>query len=240
MNAPEEERYRLLFERSQAGVYRSTLDGQLTDCNDAFLLIFGFGTREEALERRTTSLYADPRDRAHLLDRLLAEGGVVKEEFRVRRQNGSPRWVVARTSLFRDADGSPSYMEGTIIDVDERRRAEEALRASEARLHALLDNMLGGLFMADPRGILELVNPAAEKMFGYTSAELVGKYLGTVLSLPPGVEPGVFLRDVLGSRSGRSRSSRGGARTERSFRSSSRCSGSTLRKAAASPGASWT
>jgi PAS domain S-box-containing protein len=192
-----EERYRLLFERNQAGVYRSTLDGQLTECNDAFLRIFGFDTREEALERRTTSLYVDVHDRARHVDRLLKEGKAANEEFRVRRRDGSPRWVLASTSLFRDADGSPTYMEGTIVDIDDRRLAEEALRASEARIHALLDNMLSGLFMADPQGTLELVNPAVEKMFGYTSAELVGKYLGTVLSLPPGADPHVFLREVL-------------------------------------------
>lgn len=198
-----EERYRLLFERNQAGVYRSTLDGQLLECNDAFMRIFGFDTREEALEKRTTSLYVEPADRARLLDRLLRDGKAANEEFRVMRRDGSPRWVLASTSLFRNADGSPSYMEGTLVDIDDRRRAEEALRASEARIHALLDNMLGGLFMADPRGILELVNPAAEKMFGYTSAELVGKYMGTVLSLPPGTDPHVFLREVLGKSLGK-------------------------------------
>jgi PAS domain S-box-containing protein len=192
-----EERYRLLFERNQAGVYRSTLEGQLLECNDAFLRIFGFDTREEALEKSTTSLYFDPKDRERLLDRLLKEGKAANEEFRVKRRDGSPRWVLASTSLFRDADGSPSYMEGTLVDIDDRRRAAEALRASEARIRALLDNMLSGLFMADSRGILELVNPAAERMFGYTSAELVGKYMGTVLSFPPGADPQAFLREVL-------------------------------------------
>jgi PAS domain S-box-containing protein len=200
-----EERYRLLFERNQAGVYRSTLEGHLLECNDAFMRIFGFGTREEALEKRTTSLYVDPADRTRLLDRLLKDGKAANEEFLVRRRDGSPRWVLASTSLFRNADGSPSYMEGTIVDIDDRRRALEALRASEARIHALLDNMLSGLFMADSRGILELVNPAAEEMFGYTSAELVGKHMGTVLSLPPGTDPDVFLREVLGTSLGKVR-----------------------------------
>ncbi len=79
----------------------------------------------------------------------------------------------------------------------------EALRASELRTRALLDNMLSGLFMADLEGILELVNPAAERMFGYTSEELVGKYLGTVLSLPPGADPRVFLQGVLGKSLGK-------------------------------------
>jgi PAS domain S-box-containing protein len=198
-----EERYRLFFERNQAGVYRSTLDGKLLECNEAFLKLFGLETREEALERPTASFYADERDRARIVDRLLVERKAVNEEILFRRRDGSTRWILASMGLVFGADGSPGMLEGVLVDVDDRRRAEEALRASEARLHALLDNMLGGLFMADPRGILELVNPAAEKMFGYTSAELVGKYLGTVLSLPPGADPDVFLREVLGKSLGK-------------------------------------
>ncbi|MEO8587213.1 MAG: PAS domain S-box protein [Acidobacteriota bacterium] len=192
-----EERYRLLFERSQAGVYRSSIDGHLLDCNDAFLRLFGFGTREEALARRTTSFYADVRDRARIVDRLLVEKKAVSEEILFLRRDGSTRWILANMNLIAGAHGSPGLLEGTLIDVDERRRAVDALRASEIRTRALLDNMLGGLFVADLRGILELVNPAAERMFGYTSAELVGKHLVTVLSLPPAADSRVFIPEVL-------------------------------------------
>ena len=79
----------------------------------------------------------------------------------------------------------------------------EALRASEQRTRAILENMLGGLIMVDPQGLIELVNPAAERMIGYTSAELVGKYMGPLLSLPPGADPHVFLREVLGKSLGK-------------------------------------
>ena len=198
-----EARYRLLFERSQVGVYRSTLDGRLLECNDAFLQMFGFETREEALGRQTTSLYSDERDRARLVNQLLTEGKAVNEEVLLKRRDGSERWVLESTSLFRDADGSPSYMEGTLVDIDERRRAAEALRASEQRTRAILENMLGGLIMVDGKAVIEFVNPAAERMFGYPGAELLGQSLQVLVPVKPGVDVGVFMRQAAGKAMGR-------------------------------------
>jgi PAS domain S-box-containing protein len=198
-----EARYRLLFERSQVGVYRSTLDGRLLECNDAFLQIFGFETREEALGRQTTSLYSDERDRARLVNQLLTEGKAVNEEVLLKQRDRSERWVLESTSLFRDADGSPSYMEGTLVDIDERRRAAEALRASEQRTRAILENMLGGLIMVDGEAVIEFVNPAAERMFGYSGAELLGQSLQVLVPVKPGVDVGVFMRQAAEKAMGR-------------------------------------
>ncbi len=181
-----EARHRQLFERSVAGVYQSTLDGHLLDCNDAFLRIFGFATREEAIAHSTTSLWADHRARAALVDRLLEEGSAAAVEMPLLRKDGSPVWALASLSLIPSGDGTGSHMQGTLLDIGERKTAEEALRSSESGMRALLENMLGGLIVSDPAGIIQSANPAAQGIFGYSNEELFGRHLSTLV--PSGAE----------------------------------------------------
>ena len=65
-----EERYRLLFERNLAGVYRATLDGRLLECNDAVAQILGYPSREEVLAQSVFDLSCDRRERAAAIARL--------------------------------------------------------------------------------------------------------------------------------------------------------------------------
>src|ERR1019366_7645957 len=94
-------------------------------------------------------------------------------------------------------------MEGTLVDIDERRRAAEALRASEQRTRAILENMLGGLIMVDGKAVIEFVNPAAERMFGYSGAELLGQSLQVLVPVKPSVDVGVFMRQAAEKAMGR-------------------------------------
>lgn len=65
-----EERYRQLFERNPGGVYRTTVNGRLLDCNEAFAAIFGYPSRSAILAETAHALYADPADRAVFIARL--------------------------------------------------------------------------------------------------------------------------------------------------------------------------
>ncbi|MGH9199950.1 MAG: PAS domain S-box protein, partial [Vicinamibacterales bacterium] len=65
-----EQRYRMLFNRSLAGVYQSTLDGKLVDCNAAFSTILGYESRESCLSHAAADLWTDLRDRAAFVARL--------------------------------------------------------------------------------------------------------------------------------------------------------------------------
>jgi diguanylate cyclase (GGDEF)-like protein/PAS domain S-box-containing protein len=115
-----EERYRLLFERNLAGVYRSSLAGSIVDCNDALARMFGFRDREELLGQSAFSLYYTIEDRHRLLAQVREHGSLSNVEVRMRRRDGSTVWVSENMTLL---DGG--ILEGTILDITDRKTAQE-------------------------------------------------------------------------------------------------------------------
>lgn len=122
-----EERYRLLFERNLAGVYSVTLEGRILECNEAFSRILGYASREEVMKRNASDLYVDPADRAAALQRLKEEGTLTSFELRLLRNDGGVVWVLQNETLLSAEDGSPSLIEGTLIDITDRKQAEEQI-----------------------------------------------------------------------------------------------------------------
>jgi PAS domain S-box-containing protein len=159
-----EEQYRLLFEKNLAGVYRTALDRRLTDCNEAFVKVFGFASREEILAHPVTDLYFDPREPEAITARLRAEKSVSDLEIRLKRKDGSPVWVLANENLIEGQAGSPPFILGTIVDITRRREAEEALRQSESHLRAIIEAEPECVAKVAPNGDLLQMNPAGLAM----------------------------------------------------------------------------
>jgi len=124
-----EQRYRLLFERNLAGVYRSTLDGRILDCNESYARIFGYDSREELLAHEAWELYFDAADREEFIAQLRQEGALLGREWLLRRTDGSPVWVLENSNLIEGEEGRPTFLQGTLIDITERKRAERLLQA---------------------------------------------------------------------------------------------------------------
>jgi len=128
-----ESRYRLLFERNLAGVYRSTLEGRILDCNEAFARAFGYASVEKALAQQASSLYTEAGGRDAFIARLREKGSITNQEFCLRRKDGSPVWVLENASLLREENDGLDVIEGTVIDITERKRADQAMeQAKEA------------------------------------------------------------------------------------------------------------
>jgi len=126
-----EQRYRLLFERNLAGVFRSTLDGVLLDCNEAFARIYGFASREEVLARPAADLYPVAEFRKELVERVRREKALVNCEEQGRRKDGSSCWILGNYTLVPDSSGKETIIEGTLIDITERKRLEEQFRQAQ-------------------------------------------------------------------------------------------------------------
>jgi PAS domain S-box-containing protein len=128
---------------------------------------------------------ADRQAAADQLSRWLEKRGRENQmEYRIVRPNGEVRWVNNRGVATYDADGRPVRVIGTTIDVTDRRRAEEALRESEVRLRAIVHTAVDAIVTIDESGVIESVNPATERMFGYSRAELLGRNVNVLMPEP--------------------------------------------------------
>ena len=126
-----EERYRLLFERNLAGVVRATIDGRILDCNEAFARILGYTSPEECRALHVVDFVEAPDDTSSLADRLSDAGTVLSYEGSLRTREGSMVAVLWNASLVSEEDRQSPVIEGTVIDISERRRIEEGLRRAQ-------------------------------------------------------------------------------------------------------------
>jgi diguanylate cyclase (GGDEF)-like protein/PAS domain S-box-containing protein len=133
-----ERRYRLLFERNLAGLFRTTLDGRILDCNSAFARILGYPSRDDVLKVSALELYAEPSDRESFLARLAHQRVLVNFELCLKRRDGAAVWVLANETLLEPEAGGEAVMEGSLIDITDRKRAEQQ-RWHQANHDALTD-----------------------------------------------------------------------------------------------------
>jgi PAS domain S-box-containing protein len=131
-----EQRYRLLFQRNMAGVVRTTLDGRVIDCNQSFAQILGYSSPAEVLQHSAQEFYGETGGRDALLARLKEHKAVTFYELCLRRKDGSRVWVLENSNLVESNNGAPPEIEGTLIDITERKRAEEEWRQAKEAAEA--------------------------------------------------------------------------------------------------------
>lgn len=123
-----EQRYRLLFERSLAGIVRTTPDGRIIECNEAFARLLGHACPQDVMALNAADLYFDRRERTEFVARLFQEGSVTGRELRLRRRDGTPVWVLLNDTVVPAQGGDPLVMEATVVDISQIRRAAEEAR----------------------------------------------------------------------------------------------------------------
>ena len=171
--------YQVLFENNLAAVYVSTPEGMLLNCNSAFLRMYGFKSKEEALNHPMMFLYSQAGEREQFLNDLGRQGQVLNYECTQRRHDGTVFWVLERATIVTDDEGE-SFIEGTAIDITERKQNEIALRQSEERFATIFRESpvgcailsLDGTFIDVNDNLLRMLALPAEKVIGKTAVEL--------------------------------------------------------------------
>jgi PAS domain S-box-containing protein len=116
-----------------------------------------------------------PDDRKRLIEEwqsCLASGTPIDTEARIRRFDAVYRWFLIRGNPLRDGSGNILKWYGTCVDIEDRKRAEEALRQSEERARLMVDSIDGQIMTATAKGEVEFVNQQVLDYFGKSLEEL--------------------------------------------------------------------
>ncbi len=133
-----EEKYRTLVSNVQEGVFISTPQGRFLDFNDALLRMTGYETREELMAIDIPSVFFQNIGDRERLKKLLERHGSVNDfEFEMRRKDGDIRTMLESSSAVRDAAGNVTAYQGFLLDITERKRAEQEIRRRNRELMVL-------------------------------------------------------------------------------------------------------
>jgi PAS domain S-box-containing protein len=173
-----EEKYRSIFENVVEGIFLTTPEGRYLSANPMLARIYGYSSAEElmaAVQDISHQVYVDPGRREDFLCAMRERGEVSRFESQVRRKDGSVIWISENARAVRDTAGRLRYFEGTVEDITERKRAEEAMRDTAVLYHSLVDCLPQNIFRKDREGRFTFVNPRFCQTLGRPPEEIRGR-----------------------------------------------------------------
>jgi len=169
-------KYRSMILNLSEGFYSASLDGILIDHNIEFNRILGFDPETNLVGKRLPDVWQNPEDRNNYLERLKRDGIIRNYLIAAKKQNKENIFVEASARIFEDELGNPARIEGSFIEVTERKRAEEALGKSVKFLDSMIEQSPVAAWISDERGNLLRINKACCDLLHITPDEVVGKY----------------------------------------------------------------
>lgn len=170
------ESYQRLFKHVGCGVYISSKEGRFLDVNPALLKILGYEDKDEFLSLDLArDVFLKPEDRKKFQRIIEKKGRVVDYEVKWRRRDGHIIHILLTSNVRYDDKGKILGYEGIVVDVTERRKSENKIRAA----HDFLDNIIScspnAIMAMDMSGKMILWNQGAEEVFGLPVGEVLGR-----------------------------------------------------------------
>jgi PAS domain S-box-containing protein len=172
-----ERKYRSVFAQAPIGIFQSTPEGRYLMVNPIFAEMAGYSSPIEMVEdvRDISFLYADPRKRSEVVQ-LLKESGVLSgHEINVRRIDGEHIWASAYVKAVFDQSGKVLYFDGFLLDITERKKAEQALKEREAELNRAQRVAQIGSWRVDMGTGRAFASPESIRIYGFGSKPLTIK-----------------------------------------------------------------
>lgn len=183
--ADSEARYRILFEQAAVGIVQLTLDGRILRANPSLCDMLGYDCGE--LAGRSFRDITHPDD-AELDERALAllltgEVSSFAREKRYMRRDGTPLWVRVESSIAREGLLCEPYRISVVVDISERKEAEEALFQEKERAEVTLHCIGDAVITTDTNASVTYLNPVAERLTGWGLEEAKGQPLPVVFRI---------------------------------------------------------
>ena len=169
-----EKKFRSIFENAIEGIYQSTPDGRILSANPAFAKIIGYNSPERMIaeiEDIGRHHWLIPEERKNLVNAILENQSVTGYEARMVRNDGKVIWLLINGQAVYDSAGNLRYLEGMVQDITHRKEAESELRRHSTAVEQVADS----IYLTDDKGRIDYVNPAFEKITGYSRSEIIGK-----------------------------------------------------------------
>jgi len=166
------ERYRTLFEHSRDAIAIVKINGEFVEGNEAFLEMFRY-SHSELMSTNASQVWADPRDRVTFQKDLEEKGAVRDYEWKGKRKDGTCLDCLLTASVRYDQGGNVLEYHGIIRDITEVKQKEEALKHSEERYRAIVEDQTELVCRFRPGGKLTFVNDAFCRYFVQEKRELL-------------------------------------------------------------------
>ncbi len=177
------------------GTWRYDIDTRVSEWNAREYELLGLPPGNGEATPEMFYRFVHPEDLPELLrivDQAVATGQPFEHVWRIERADGALRWVAGRGQVVRDETGRVVSMAGVNFDITRRQESERALVNSQARLAAIVSGASDAIVSIDESGRITLFNPAAEAIFGWSSAQMLGEPLDRLL--PPSSRHGHMAR----------------------------------------------
>ena len=176
------EKYSNAMKATNDGIWDSNLETGKLYVNEHYYEMLGYFHGEKTFTQKGFEELLHPEDKKRVLQKIqdCVEGKVkdYHEEFRLKTKTGQWKWILGRGIVVsRDSNRKALRFFGTHVDISERKRTEEALQESENKFYSISASALDAIFLIDNDGSIIFANKAAEKIFGYSKKEMLGKDL---------------------------------------------------------------
>jgi PAS domain S-box-containing protein len=162
------------IEHFPQGIYRTTLEGTLLFCNDAFADILGFSDPRQIKDFRVIDFYENKKDRGQFVRSIIEQGCVKEFPMVLKRRDGQRLRCLTTAKAVPDDDGIVVYFDGLI--------RESGSRPPQEQLPIDLNGLDGTMnLVLDLEGHILDINDAGTTMLGYPRQDLVGRHLGTFI-----------------------------------------------------------